>query len=338
MSDSAKGQATKQSGKTPTKAQPKATAKKAASKTSRGLGRGLSSLLGDSAVTAALGEQNPAAQPAAMAQSTDAVSMTGTTVRNLPVEWINPGPWQPRRVFDQDGLQELAASMRQQGIVQPILVRPNPDKPSRYQIIAGERRWRASQIAQLHEIPALIREMSDKDASEIALIENIQRRDLHVIEEAQAYQTLIEMHGYTQQELSEIIGKSRPHITNLMRLLSLPEAVQMMVANAEMTMGQVRPLIGHDDATALANYIKEKSLSAREAEKLAKFGITKSTTSGPKSEKSSDIRALEENAKRELGMAMSLDWKEDSERGTIKISVHSLEEFEDILMKLGVSL
>ena len=215
-------------------AQSKPVAKKASAKASRGLGRGLSSLLGDSAVSATLGEQpTPVAKTETKSQS-ETGSITGTSVRNLPVEWINPGPWQPRRVFDQDGLQELAASMRQQGVVQPILVRPNPEKPSRYQIIAGERRWRAAQIAQLHEIPALIRDMNDKDASEIALIENIQRRDLNVIEEARAYQTLIDMHGYKQQELSEIIGKSRPHITNLMRLLGLPDTVQMMVADAEL--------------------------------------------------------------------------------------------------------
>ena len=334
MSDAKKGQAATGSGKIA----PKTIAKKTAAKTNRGLGRGLSSLLGDSAVTAALGDQSPQAQPAPVSQSADSSSMTGTAVRNLPVEWINPGPWQPRRVFEQDGLQELAASMRQQGIVQPILVRPNPDKPSRYQIIAGERRWRAAQIAQLHEIPALIRDMSDKDASEIALIENIQRRDLHVIEEAQAYQTLLEMHGYTQQELSEIIGKSRPHITNLMRLLTLPEAVQMMVASSELTMGQVRPLIGHENAAQLARYIKEKSLSSRDAEKLAKFGIPQKSSTGGTSNKSSDIKALEDSAKRDLGLAMALDWKEDTERGTIKISVRSLDEFEDILKRLGLPL
>jgi len=322
----------------PVTAQSKPVAKKASAKASRGLGRGLSSLLGDSAVSATLGEQpTPVAKTETKSQ-TETGSMTGTSVRNLPVEWINPGPWQPRRVFDQDGLQELAASMRQQGVVQPILVRPNPEKPSRYQIIAGERRWRAAQIAQLHEIPALIRDMNDKDASEIALIENIQRRDLNVIEEARAYQTLIDMHGYKQQELSEIIGKSRPHITNLIRLLGLPDTVQMMVADAELTMGQVRPLIGHENAEQLARYIKEKSLSARDAETIAKFGLPQKKSSNGMSEKSSDIKALEDSAKRDLGISLSLDWKEDSERGAIKISVRSLEEFEDILKKIGLTL
>ena len=324
-------------------AKPKIAAKKAAPKTSRGLGRGLSSLLGDNAVATALGDQVVASptQKASLPNSnkgSDTGSLTGVSVRNLPVEWINPGPWQPRRVFDQDGLQELAASMRQQGVVQPILVRTNPDKPGRYQIIAGERRWRAAQIARLHEIPALIREMGEKDASEIALIENIQRRDLNVIEEAHAYKSLIDIHNYKQAELSEIIGKSRPHIANLMRLLSLPDTVQTLVSDGSLTMGQVRPLVGHDDAERLARYIYEKSLSAREAELIAKQGIPHPKSAIIAAQKSADIRDLEQSAKRDLGIALSLDWKEESERGSIKIAVQSLDEFEDILRKLGLKL
>ena len=324
------------------------TGKSSRVKPNRGLGRGLSSLLGDGAATATMRDANhpasnpensplAAAVPAADAKTEQtAATLPQNAVRMLPVEWINPGPWQPRRLFEQDGLQELAASMQQQGVVQPILVRANPEQAGRYQIIAGERRWRAAQMAQLHEVPALIRDLSDKDASEIALIENIQRRDLNVIEEALGYQTLIELHDYTQQALANIMGKSRPHITNLMRLLSLPDWVQTKLSTSDLSMGQVRPLIGHPEAEKLARYILEKNLSAREAEKLAKQGIP---TAKPKQDienKSSDIKALEDNARHHLGLSLKLDWKEDKERGTIQVAVRSLDEFEDILKKLGL--
>ena len=185
---------------------------------SRGLGRGLSSLLGDSGITTATG---------ATATSSDAAGAPAATgFQDIPIEWINVGPWQPRRRFDKAGLDELASSIRQKGIVQPILLRPTPDKPSRYQLVAGERRWRAAQLAKTHQVPAIIRELTDAECYEIALIENIQRSDLSVIEESQGYQKLLETNRYTQEQLSDIIGKSRSHIANLLRLLLLPPSVQ----------------------------------------------------------------------------------------------------------------
>ena len=173
---------------------------------SRGLGRGLSSLLGDSGIATATG----ATATASSSDSAGAPAATG--FQDIPIVWINVGPWQPGRRFDKAGLDELASSIRQKGIVQPILLRPTPDKPSRYQLVAGERRWRAAQLAKIHQVPAIIRELTDAECYEIALIENIQRSDLSVIEESQGYQKLLETNRYTQDQLSDIIGKSRSHI------------------------------------------------------------------------------------------------------------------------------
>ena len=229
---------------------------------SRGLGRGLSSLLGDSGIATATGATAPSSDVAG--------SPAATGFQDIPIEWINVGPWQPRRRFDKAGLDELASSIRQKGIVQPILLRPNPDKPSRYQLVAGERRWRAAQLAKIHQVPAIIRDLTDAECYEIALIENIQRSDLSVIEEAQGYQKLLETNRYTQEQLSDIIGKSRSHIANLLRLLLLPPSVQSLLLERKITMGQARPLIGHDQAEALAKMVVAKGLSARQAEALAK--------------------------------------------------------------------
>ena len=167
-------------------------------------------------------------------------------------------------------LDELAASIRQNGIVQPILLRPHPANKSRFQLVAGERRWRAAQLARIHEVPAIIRGLTDVECYEIALIENIQRSDLSVVEEAQGYQKLLDQNQYTQEQLSEIIGKSRSHIANILRLLLLPEPVQTLILERKITMGQARPLIGHRQAENLAKMIVTKNLSARQAEALAK--------------------------------------------------------------------
>ena len=206
---------------------PKSTA------TTRGLGRGLSTLLGDSGIAAAANQSAPS---------------DNREYQQIPVEWINVGPWQPRRKFDREQLDELASSIRQKGIVQPILLRPTPNQPGRFQLVAGERRWRAAQMAQLHDIPSVVRYLTDSECYEIALIENIQRQDLSVIDEAQGYANLLEIYRYTQDQLSKIIGKSRSHIANLLRLLGLPESVQALLRDGELTMGQARPLVGHPQA------------------------------------------------------------------------------------------
>ena len=312
-----------------------AAASKAAGKP-RGLGRGLSSLLGDAGVAAATGTS--ASQAAVIAaDGVPAAALSGLS--EIPVEWINVGPWQPRRRFDKERLAELAESIRAKGLVQPILVRPQDGSNNRYQLIAGERRWRAAQMAQLHVIPAIIRPMSDEEAHELALIENIQRADLSAVEEAEGYRQLIDKFGYTQEQLSEIIGKSRSHIANLLRLLVLPADVCAMVVDGKLTMGQVRPLIGHSDCVALAHRIVEKGLSARQVEALVKSQKSapskETTNTAPAREvKSADIRALEEEMQSKLGLRLDLDWNVDKERGRLVMHFNSLEQFEAIMAKL----
>jgi len=283
--------------------------------TARGLGRGLSTLLGDSGIAA-------------------------TAVQYIPVEWINVGAWQPRRQFDREQLEELASSIREKGIVQPVLLRPTPDQPGRFQLVAGERRWRAAQIARLHEIPAVVRELTEAECYEIALIENIQRQDLSVIDEAQGYAKLLEINSYTQDQLAKIIGKSRSHIANLLRLLGLPVTVQSLLRDGHLTMGQARPLVGHLQAEILAQKIVAKGLSARQAEALTKTVISGAAPTAKmpaQAEKSADIKALEQRAARELGLAMSIDWNMQAETGKLQIECQSLEQMTDILEKLGLS-
>jgi ParB family transcriptional regulator, chromosome partitioning protein len=292
----------------------------------RGLGRGLSTLLGDSGIAATAG---PAAAP------------DSREFQHIPVEWINVGPWQPRHQFDRDQLDELASSIREKGIVQPVLLRPTPDQPGRFQLIAGERRWRAAQIARLHEIPAIVRELTASECYEIALIENIQRQDLSVIDEAQGYAKLLEINNYTQDQLAKIIGKSRSHIANLLRLLGLPVTVQGLLRDGHLTMGQARPLVGHPQAELLAQKIVAKGLSARQAEALTKTvfsGAAPTAKTPAQATKSADIKSLEQKAARELGLAMSIDWNMQAETGRLQIECQSLEQMTDILEKLGLSL
>ena len=293
--------------------------------TTRGLGRGLSTLLGDSGIAAAANQAAPSDK---------------REYQQIPVEWINVGPWQPRRKFDREQLDELAGSIRQKGIVQPILLRPTPNQPGRFQLVAGERRWRAAQIAQLHDIPSVVRDLSDAECYEIALIENIQRQDLSVIDEAQGYANLLEINRYTQDQLSKIIGKSRSHIANLLRLLGLPESVQALLRDGELTMGQARPLVGHPQAEFLAKTIVAKGLSARQAEALIKTAVSGATPAARQPatiEKSADIKAIEQRAAVQLGLAMSIKWNEQAETGRVQIDCQSLEQMTLILDKLGLS-
>lgn len=326
----------------------KAAAKKAAKKAPsssakpRGLGRGLSSLLGDAGVAAATGTAAARGTGASQAD----VAGPGQTPQSplaglgeIPVEWINVGPWQPRRLFDKERLAELAESIRAKGLVQPILVRPQQGAANRYQLIAGERRWRAAQMAQLHVIPAIIREMSDEEAHELALIENVQRADLSAVEEAEGYRQLIDNFGYTQEQISEIIGKSRSHIANLLRLLTLPEEVRKLVVEGRLSMGQVRPLIGHPDCVVLARKVVEKGLSARQVEALVKSqksasAAGKAKVNEPKVMKTADIRALEESMQAKLGLRLDIEWHEDKNRGRLVMHFNSLGQFESVIEKL----
>ncbi|NDA18011.1 MAG: ParB/RepB/Spo0J family partition protein [Alphaproteobacteria bacterium] len=265
----------------------------------------------------------------------EGLSQLMRTIGSVQAE-LNQSLTMPRRRFDKDGLNDLAASIRQKGIVQPILLRPNPEKPSRYQLVAGERRWRAAQLAKIHQVPAIIRDLTEAECYEIALIENIQRSDLSVIEEAQGYQKLLETNRYTQEQVSEIIGKSRSHIANLLRLLLLPPSVQTLLLDRKITMGQARPLIGHGDADSLARVIVAKGLSARQAEMLAKQDRVKTGKKAAKPEKSADIKALERQAADKLGLAFQIDWDEAKERGKVVIDCQSLEQMTNLLAKLGI--
>ena len=291
----------------------------------RSLGRGLSTLLGDGGIAAAANQ---------------AVSSENREFQQIPVEWINVGPWQPRRNFDREQLDELAGSIRQKGIVQPILLRPTPDQPGRFQVVAGERRWRAAQIAQLHDIPSVVRDLSDAECYEIALIENIQRQDLSVIDEAQGYANLLEINRYTQDQLSKIIGKSRSHIANLLRLLGLPDTVKVLLRDGELTMGQARPLVGHPQAELLAKTIAAKGLSARQAEALIKASVSGTTLPArqrTKIEKSANMKAIEKQAAVKLGLAISIKWNEQAQRGQVQIDCQSLDQMTLIFDKLGIS-
>ena len=215
----------------------------------KGLGRGLSALLGD------------APRPA------DEASGRRDSVREVDIAQIRPNPAQPRQHFDEESLTELAESIRQHGVLQPILLRT---VEGGYELIAGERRWRASQRAQLHTIPALIREHDDSSSAELALIENVQRADLNAIEEAEGYQTLIGKFGHTQDNVAKLVGKSRSHVANLLRLLGLPESVRRMLMRGDISMGHARAITTADEPEVLAREIADKGLSVRQAEELAK--------------------------------------------------------------------
>ena len=300
------------------------TAKPAAGKP-RGLGRGLSSLLGDAGVAA--GNAGGAASGTG-----EASALSGLT--ELPIEWINSGPWQPRRRFDTDSLAELAESIRSKGLVQPVLVRPRAGTANRYELIAGERRWRAAQMAQLHNIPAIIRDLGDEEAYELALIENIQRADLSAIEEAEGYRQLIDSFGYTQEQLSEIIGKSRSHIANLMRLLGLPEEVRDMIVDGRLTMGQARPLIGQEHGVALARQIADRGLSARQAEALVAKPPQRKAGGSPKPAKSADLENVEAMLRGKLGLGLDIDWNEKNGTGKMTIRFATLEQMDGVMAKL----
>ena len=300
------------------------------------LGRGLSSLLGEVPIAPATSENNanmptgtPTGTPDKAARANNIRS--GDQVRSLPIEWINPGPWQPRQMFEANALAELAVSIRQRGLIQPILVRENPKKPSRYELIAGERRWRAAQLAKLHEIPAIISDLSDKEAGELSLIENIQRHDLSIIEEAEGYKRLIEEFKYTQDALATVIGKSRSHLANTMRLLNLPDQVRGLLSDGALSAGQVRPLVGRDDAVELAQIVLAKSLSARQVEQLVAKADKPVVE---KTEKPSDIIALERELAASTGFDIAVSFNPLHEKGSVTIRANDLDQFDAIIAKL----
>ncbi len=300
------------------------------------LGRGLASLIGerphsDNALSGMTGQERPASIVNSPVALSHVIDPGGEGHRDLPVDVIKASPLNPRRDFPQSELDELAKSIRERGLVQPLVVRPTKNGHG-YEIVAGERRWRACQIAQLHTIPVIIRELDDKEMLEIAIIENVQRSDLNAIEEAYGYQELINNFGYLQEELSNIIGKSRSYLANILRLLKLPVTVQDLVREGELTQGHARALIGADNAEDLALLIMDEGLSVRETEKLVKeqkddlpINIL---TEKPKIV-DVNIITLEKDLSDRLGLKVKIKTGK-GEAGEIKVSYKTLDQFENI--------
>lgn len=289
------------------------------------LGRGLASLVGDTGQQGASGNGNAKPLPSHGEQ------------RMVPIDRVNPSPFNPRKTFDSKELDELAESIREKGLVQPIVVRPLGPGGNHYEIVAGERRWRAAQRASIHLVPVIVRSLTDQEALELAIIENVQRTDLNVIEEAGGYKELIERFSYTQEELGQIIGKSRSHLANTLRLLKLPDSVQTMVRNGELSAGHARALVGREDAESVAREIVKKGLNVRDVEALvqdkkpAKEGSARSVT--PVLQKDADTRAAEREMADSLGLAIEIA-PGKGEAGEIIIRYRSLEQFETVRSKL----
>ena len=288
----------------------------------RGLGRGLSALMSD--VDAA---------PAVVSESAPRKAET-----MIDIALIKANPDQPRRTFTEDALKELTNSVREKGIIQPLILRRNPRDAKGYEIVAGERRWRAAQRAQLHQVPAIVRELDDTEVLEIAIIENIQRADLNAVEEAAGYKQLMERFGHTQEKLSEALGKSRSHIANLMRLLSLPEPVLEMVRGGELSAGHARALITANDPIGLAREVIKQGLSVRQTEKLAKTGTKKAPSNDNATPaKDADTRALEKDLAAALGMSLSIDHTAGKESGSVTVKYKTLEELDELCRRLSVT-
>ena len=277
----------------------------------RGLGRGLSALMSDVAE--------------------DANTGSAQNEQLIPIEKIAPNPEQPRRDFPKDDLDDLANSIREKGIIQPLIVRKTDVNSNTYQIVAGERRWRAAQMAQLHEVPAIVREYTDTEVLEIAIIENIQRADLNPVEEAAGYQQLMDRFGHTQEKLASALGKSRSHIANLMRLLQLPADVLALLRVGKITAGHARALITTENPSELARLVVKNGLSVRETERLAKAPNPKPTKAALKpSGKDADTRAHEGDLSANLGMRVVVDHTTGKEAGKITINYKNLEQLDDL--------
>jgi len=288
----------------------------------RGLGRGLSALMSDVAPKEA--------------------SATGEGARReslVAIDHLHPNPDQPRRAFDPQALEDLAASIAEKGVIQPLIVRPDPARAGHYEIVAGERRWRASQVAGLHQVPVLVRDFSDSEVLEVAIIENIQRADLNAIDEAAAYRQLMDRFGHTQEQIATGLGKSRSHIANLLRLLTLPESVQGLVSDGRLSAGHARTLVGAADPMALARQIIVKGLSVRQAESLAKKASNKAekseSKSNPKPERDADTIAIEQELAATLKMGVSIKHEAGKESGEITLRYRNLDQLDDLLRLLS---
>jgi ParB family chromosome partitioning protein len=278
----------------------------------RGLGRGLSALLD---------EAGPSA---------DGAPAGG---RDVAIEQIHRNPAQPRRDFNNDELDALADSIREKGILQPILVRPYPGRLGEYQIVAGERRWRAAQLAGLRALPVVVRDVDDREVLEIAIIENVQRVDLNALEEAAGYKALIEKFGHTQEAVAQAVGKSRSHVANTLRLLGLPDRVQDLVRSGALSAGHARVMAGRPDAAALAAEIVKKGLSVRDAEALTRKKPGGAKPAERSASKDSDTRALEDDLSQALGLAVEISHRGGA--GEVRIRYSDLEQLDALCRRLS---
>ncbi|CAG4910979.1 unnamed protein product, partial [Acidocella sp. C78] len=281
----------------------------------RRLGKGLAELLGPGTVAAA------------------GQAITGEGVRHLPVASLHPGPFQPRRAMDEAALEELAQSLRTQGVLQPLLVRAMPGKPGQYEIIGGERRWRAAQRAGLHEVPVLVRVLTDSEAMAAGLVENLQRQDLDPLEEAEGYRRLVEEFGLIQEDLARAVAKSRPHVTNMMRLLNLPVPVQTALRKGELSAGHARALLQHPDPEAAARVIAAKRLSVRQTEALVQSALAPKPERAPRDLKDDSVtRNLEAELAGALGLRVKVTY--DGTSGSVSLFYRDLDQLDGILRLL----
>ncbi len=274
------------------------------------LGRGLAALLGE------------ASEPASESKGPP---------RKAPIEFLRPNPRNPRKTFADEELQELADSIKQRGVLQPVLVRAVPKLADAYEIIAGERRWRAAQRAGLHEIPIVVTEAGDREALELAIIENVQRSDLNALEEAEGYERLGADYSYSAQDIARIVGKSRPHVANMMRLLKLPAHSRTLLASGQLSAGHARALLALGDPDKVADRIVAEGLTVRDVERLAEPVEAKKPRAA-KAEPSADTRALEHSLSRALGAEVVIRHKDG--RGSLKVAFRDFEQLDDFCSRL----
>jgi len=298
------------------------------------LGKGLGALMGETKREEPLVQDSEAAGPAA-----DSAARSDSPLKSVSVASIEPLPGNPRKHFDESALDELAASIATRGVIQPIIVRPRGN--GQFQLVAGERRWRAAQKARLHEIPALVRELTDREVVALALIENLQREDLNPIEEARAYQRLSDDEGMTQAEIARMVEKSRSHVANIQRLLNLPEAVLDLVEGGKLSMGHARALVGQDDAASLAERAVNDNLSVREIEKLVRQIAKKVTGKAQGSvdplrqaEENADIMAVQRHLEDFLGLKVKIKADSDPRSGAITIRYGTLDQLDLVCQRL----
>jgi ParB family chromosome partitioning protein len=282
------------------------------------LGRGLASLIGEAGPTT--GTHQPSRLPPEGEQRVVAIDMVRSSSLN------------PRKDFPEDDLIELAESIRQKGLVQPIVVRPEPTGTGGYEIVAGERRWRAAQLAGLHTVPVIVRELNDQEMLELAIIENVQRADLNAIEEATGYNELMDRFAYTQERLAEVIGKSRSHVANTIRLLKLPDTVRLLVREGKLTPGHARALVGREDAEALAQRIIERDMNVRDVEAMV-HALDNPGDGRPRREKDADTRAFEKEIADSLGLKVEIK-RGSGESGVLQIKYGNFDQLEYLRLRL----